>query len=239
MKYVAVLPFVYQPYYDECIKTIKFPIDNLLVIDNTQNNIGIMKAHNHGVSFMREKDADWLIVISAAIRFGEKGGLDFIDLLDQHPDNLMINGAGHCVLDNIPRIMALGWHLTAINRKVFDAVGNWDENFTPYGFDDTDLTIRIQKHFGLDYKNDSFPCDLSHASVSHSIQIANVESPSTPRINYFERKWGKHPGAWQEKGFDRPFNNPDNPLSYWPGPEDPLSIQKNEFITLGGDRNIT
>jgi len=240
ISYVAVLPFVWQPYFDACWATMAPEIKaKTLVIDNTEHNIGIMKAHNHGLEFMKEQGADWLIVMSAALRFGSPGGLDFLQHIEDHPDHLIVNGSGRAVLDGIPRIMALGWHLSAFNKTVFEAVGNWDTNYTPYGFDDTDITVRLRKRFGLDYKNDTYSCDLSHASVSHSIQIAGVESPSTPRMRYFERKWGKHPGEWQKEVWDHPFNDPSKSLSYWPQPEDPLSIQNNEFITLGGDRNPT
>ena len=76
--YVCVLPYAYKPYYDEFIKTCKIPRENILFIDNTTDNIGIMKSHNKGVEFIREKGADWLIVMSACLRFGEAGGMDFI-----------------------------------------------------------------------------------------------------------------------------------------------------------------
>jgi hypothetical protein len=239
MKYVVCVPYVWQPYFDEFIATVKIPHENMLLIDNTDlsTNIGIMRAHNQGIDFMNERGADWLIVMSASLRFGEKGGMDFIELLEKHPEYLVINGAGKWLSDPEQRIMALGWHLTAFRREVFEAVGRWDENFSNYGFDDVDLTMRIQKHFREEYRAQTFVCDLSHASTSHSIQLAGVEAPSTPRIMYFQRKWGKHPGEWQVEGYRSPFSDSTKTLSYWPQPDDPLSIQNNEFIKLGGDVN--
>jgi len=96
VNYVGVLPYAYQPYFDECFKTIRIPHVNMLYIDNTDpaTNYGVMKSHNMGIDFMNKRGADWLIVMSAAIRFGEKGGLDFVQALEDHPDHQVIECAG-------------------------------------------------------------------------------------------------------------------------------------------------
>lgn len=216
MKYVVVAPYAYQPYFDEFKATLKLPADNLLFVNDTTppGAIGIMRAHNMGIDFMRESGAGWLVVMSAGIRFGEKGGLDFIDLLDQHGDLHVINGAG--VNKENGQVMAMGYHLTAFKADVFAAIGRWDENFTPYGFDDIDMMLRMKKYFGNQLKADTFPVDMEHVSRSHSIELAKVESPSAPRIAYFTEKWGRHPGAWQWDGWPYPFNNPEHSLAYWP-----------------------
>lgn len=218
MKYVAVIPYAYQPYYDEFEATLKLPRENCLFIDDTNppGGIGIMKAHNMGIDFMKQKGADWLIVISASIRFGEAGGLDFIDIIEQHQDLHVINGAGKAIIDDKEQVLAMGWHLTAFKADIFYAIGRWDENFTPYGFDDVDLTLRMKKYFGNQFKMDTFICDMEHTTRSHSIQLAGVKAPSEPRIAYFVEKWGRHPGAWQWDGWAYPFNNPENSLAYWP-----------------------
>lgn len=217
MKYVAVVPYVWKPYFDEFLATVKLPRENMLLVDNTINNLGIMKAHNMGIDFMKEKDADWLIVMSAGIRFGEQGGADFIKLLEKHKDCHVINGAGLWFdeAQGVEKMQALGWHLTAFRRDVLDAIGRWDENFTPYGFDDVDITLRMRKAFSDDLKIDTFDTDMRHVSTSHSIQLAGVEAPSAPRIAYFVEKWGRHPGAWQWDGWEHPYNNPEYDIKYW------------------------
>ena len=216
MKYVVVVPFAYRPYFDEFKATLKLPEENCLFIDDTSppGGIGIMKAHNMGIDFARTKDADYLIVMSAGIRFGEPGGLDFIKVIEEHPELLVINGAG--LNRENGEIQAMGYHLTAFKMDVFNAIGRWDENFTPYGFDDIDLMLRMKKYFGNQYKVDTFPVDMEHVSRSHSISLAGVVAPSEPRIVYFTEKWGRHPGAYQWDGWAYPFNNPDHNLSYWP-----------------------
>lgn len=224
--YVAVIPFAYQPYFDEFMATCKIPRENMLCIDNTdlEKNIGIMASHNKGIEFMRERGADWLIVMSAAIRFGEQGGLDFLEILEEKPEYHVIHGASLNVAGGMQanpdggggHNKVFGWHLVAFNKTVFDAIGKWDENFTPYGFDDIDLSLRIRKHFKNTAMWDTFPCDVTDTTMSHSIQLAGVKSPSLPLINYFTEKWGRHPGAWQWDGWEHPFNNPEHSLAYWP-----------------------
>lgn len=220
MKYAVVVPYVYKQYFDEFIETVKIPRENMLLVDNTVHNVGIMAAHNQGIDFARSIGADWLIVMSAGIRFGEKGGLDFVELLEEHKDLHVINGAGLATIDGKEQNIAMGWHLTAFKMDIFAAVGRWDQNFTPYGFDDVDLTLRMKKYFGNEFRMDTFHVDMRHVSSSHSIQIAGVESPSAPRIAYFVEKWGRHPGAWQWDGWAYPFNNPEHSLSYWPDSPD-------------------
>lgn len=216
MTYAVVVPYVLQTYFDEYIATVKIPRENMLLIDNTQENRGIMRSHNMGIDFMKKLGANYLIVMSAGIRFGEAGGLDFLDVVEQHPEDLVINGAGRATIDGQEQVLAMGYHLTAFKREVFDAIGRWDENLTPYGFDDIDMMLRMKKYFGSEYKVATYPVDMEHVSSSHSIQIAGVEAPSAPRIAYFTEKWGRHPGAWQWDGWAYPFNNPDNNLAFWP-----------------------
>lgn len=217
MKWVGVLPYVYDPYFKECIDTMHWDFrKNLITVDNRQDNIGIMASHNKGIDYARQVGADWLVTISAAIRFGEKGGLDFVDILREHNDLHVINGAGKVVLDGKEQNIAMGWHLTAFKMDIFEAIGRWDENFTPYGFDDVDMTLRMKKYFGNIFRMDTFPVDMRHTTRSHSIQLAGVESPSEPRIAYFVNKWGRHPGAWEWDGWANPFHDPTNGLAYWP-----------------------
>lgn len=218
MKYVVVVPYAYQPYFDEFKATLKIPEENCLFVDDTNpvGGIGIMKAHNMGIKFMKERKADWLIVMSASIRFGEKGGLDFLDIIEQHKDLHVINGAGKVTFEGEEeQTIAMGWHLTAFKADIFYAIGKWDENFTPYGFDDVDLTLRMKKYFGNQFRMDTFECDMRHTTRSHSISLAGVVAPSGPRIEYFVNKWGRHPGAWQWDGWAYPFNDETKSLAYW------------------------
>lgn len=235
MRYVVCAPYAYRPYFDEFIKTVKIPAENMLLIDDTTppGGIGIPKAHNMGIKFMKERGADWLIVMSAGIRFGGKGGLDFISAIEGNPDNIIINAAGRWVVDGKEQIIALGWHCSAFNKVIFEAVGGWDPGFTPYSLDDVDFTIRIQKHFGVHYKADTIECDFEHVDTAHSIKLGKVKGTYPPRDSYLQRKWGRNGAEWYKPAYDHPFNDPTKPLSYCPEPDDPLSIWQNEYKTGG------
>lgn len=228
MNYVAVVPYTYKPYFDEFIATCKLPREKMLCIDNTtpEKNVGVMKSHNMGIDFMKEQGADWLIVISPAIRFGEAGGLDFVKILEEHPDYHVIHGASANVEGGKQSDPAggginkvFGWHLMGINKTVFEAIGRYDENFTPYGFDDIDMSLRIRKYFKENTKWETYPCDVTDTRMSHSLHFVPEvvgEADSAPRIAYFVEKWGRHPGAWQWDGWEHPFNNSEHDLKYFP-----------------------
>lgn len=243
---VAVLPFVYRPYYDAFLATSRLaehPEVEFMPVDNTVTNRGIMAAQNEGIRRTFEVDADWMVILSAAIRFGEPGGLDFIDLLFEKDDHYVVHAASNNVAggrqdDGTPGggvNAVFGWHLTAFKREVFENVGTFDENFSPYGLDDVDLSIRIQKHYkgrktadGVAAWN-TYPIEVSDTTMSHSIQLAGVVSPYEPKAAYFTRKWGRTPADWQNPGWDHPFGDESKGLDYWPAPDDPRSIHNNEL----------
>lgn len=238
MSWVGILPYAYEPYFQECVKTMHPDFrNNVIAVDDTnpETRQGIMKIHNQGVGELKKQDADWLVIISAAIRFGEAGGLDFIDQLESHDDHYVIHAASQNVKGGKQQSggggknAVFGWHLTAFNQAVFENVGRWDENFTPYSLDDIDLSIRIQKHYQGQPGWETYPCDVSDTTMSHSINLGGVKATYPPRNSYFKRKWGRDGGAWDVPTYDHPFNDSTKPLSYWPQPDDPLSIDRIEF----------
>jgi hypothetical protein len=237
VSYAVVLPYTYQPYFEACRATMKFNPDRVLVVDNRPpHNIGIMRAHNLGVDFMRDSGADWLIIVSAAVRFGEPGGLDFVDLLAEHDDHYVVHGATANVIGGKQQTEVsggpngvFGWHLTAFRSTLFDRIGVWDENFSPYGLDDIDLSLRIQKEYRGAPGWNTYPCDVTDTTMAHSINLAGIRAPYPPRNAYFTRKWGRDGADWQNDGYEHPFNDPDKPLSWWPTRDDPLSIWSVEY----------
>jgi len=74
---------MYEPYMKDCMATCKIPRENMMLIDNTVINIGFTKAYNIAIDRVLSEDYDWLIGLSAAIRFGKPGGLDFIEALEK------------------------------------------------------------------------------------------------------------------------------------------------------------
>lgn len=216
MKYVACLPFRVQEFRDDFMSGCKL---NIFEIDNTQNNIGIMASHNLGIEKLYEDNAEWLIVFSAAVRFGESGGLDIIEHLSK-TDAQIVEGKP-----------LFGWHLMAFRKDVIDTVGGWDENFTPYGYDDLDYAIRIKKAIpNVKWEKTFF--DVSDTVMGHSINIGGVRSKDNILHQYFYNKWGHYPGGGNptEEYYDTPFNLPDVDIKYCPKEDDLNHVSR---ITAG------
>src|SRR5206468_3952394 len=102
---------------------------HVLVQNNAVENIGVTPSWNKGLQHMYDINADWLILLSAAIRF-KQGGDDLAALLEARNNDL----------DVIESLGVFGWHLIAFNRRLFDKVGNFDENLTNY-FSDLDWSL--------------------------------------------------------------------------------------------------
>lgn len=215
-KYIAVLPWVYKPYRDLFMETCKLEV---LEVDNSVDNLGIMKSHNTAIDKMHEQNADWLIIMSAAIRFGDSGGLDFIDQLNS--DFICIGAADKAQWDGHQQVGIFGWHLMAFSRECIEKVGKWDENFTPYGWDDIDYSIRMQKAFPdpeYSRRTKKVSVDVSDTTMAHSIHLGGVTSDNQHHIQYLYEKWGYVVGGDNrlDRMFNHPFNDSTKPLSYFP-----------------------
>lgn len=205
MKYTVVLPVIYWPAANECRSTMQFPQENILMVDNTHKNLGVSRSWNMGIDKMRADDTSWLIIVSTAIRF-KKGGLDMIDILKQRPEQNVLEA-----------LNVYGWHLIAFNRRLIDRVGKFDENFYPAYFEDLDFSIRIRKTYHLDPPFwDKIDVDVEDTGMGLSIKRGLVDAPADSLIAYFQRKWGRHPGDYQNPEYDHPFNTECNGLDYWP-----------------------
>lgn len=202
MSYVAVMPYRVESWKQACLDTCRF--DDLLLVDNTVTNLGIMRAHNLGIDYMRERDADWLIVMSAAVRFGDPGGLDYVEQLEANTDWSVI-----------PAQKVYGWHLIAFRREVIEAAGRWDENYSPYGYDDVDYSVRIWKALP-DHKEGGVPVDLTDAGMGHSLKLGGVKLDNGRLLRYLVSKWGAPHGQDFSVYWDHPFNDPTNDVGYWP-----------------------
>jgi len=204
--YVCILPSIHEPWTEACLETCKIRVR---VIDNTQHNIGSVKSWNLGIDQMIQENAQWLVVLSAAIRFGPAGGLDFIQALDL---------PGRLVVEASP---VFGWHLIAFHRDLIATVGRFDENFFPYGYDDIDYSYRIQQGYDFEMNKDQWPfwwakvpIQVEDAGMAHSLKLTNrVVGDMAAPLAYYTQKWG---GPKGEERWRRPFGDPSNSIRYWP-----------------------
>lgn len=216
MSYAAVLPIAYEPYGRDCLATIRLDPARVLIVDNTRINRGVMRSHNLGIDLMQQIDADWLIIISAAIRFGAAGGCDFVEQLT----------GGHVIESED----VYGWHLIAFARETIERAGRWDENLWPYGFDDLDYSTRIQRAFQLDTDRPLWtkvPVDATDMGMGHSLKLGQVDAPASPRLSYYCAKWGvtlDTDGGKSEPAYLHPFDDPGRPVTWWPTPPDPRAL---------------
>jgi GT2 family glycosyltransferase len=199
MKYQIVMPFIHRPYMEECLETLRIPRENILMVDNTKENIGVAASWNKGIERMRERGCDWLILLSAAMRFGQPGMLDFIEAISETNDDFLACEPSH------------GWHCIAIRARVFDIVGTFDENFYPIYFEDTDFGYRCQLS-GIICWGSVHGIKLESKGWSHSTKLANVKSDGERLGAFMLKKWG---GTRDHYEFKTPFNDPTRTIKDW------------------------
>ncbi len=202
MTYVAVVPSIYRPYTDECLATCR--LEDVLVVDNTVHNKGVAASWNDGIDHMRARDADWLIVMSASMRFGPPGGLDFVEHLEANPEAHAIAATD----------VKGGWHFIAFSRLALDTCGRFDQNFYPAYYEDIDYGTRLR--FGLEFNHPKVEIEAYCKSVGHGTRLGKVKCDDQPCRQYMLDKWGDI----SNPTWEHPFNNPDFPLTYWPDSAD-------------------
>lgn len=220
MTFVGVLPSVHPPYLDACIATIADPfLAHVVVLDNTTHNLGVAASWNVGVRAMYAQDAEWLVILSAAMRFGDAGGLDFLAHLEAQTGDEWAIEAGPCPTDPT---YGFGWHCIAFPRRTFDRVGLFDENFWPAYYEDLDFGHRIRCASGWEVGQDPMwpkvDVDATLASVAHGHKLGGIAIDPHKLAAYYEAKWGTMPGS-SDRVFSTPFGDPQHGLDYWPAPE--------------------
>lgn len=197
MTFVAVLPGIFDPWTERCIRTMsKELLLSLVVVDNTIENIGVSASWNLGIDRMFDTDADWLVILSAAMRFGTRGGSDFIEEMEKHPDAIAVE-AGH----------GLGWHCIGFPRSTIERVGRFDPVFPAY-FEDIDYGRRVHlawPEIEPPYWVKTSNLDLAFAGFSHGVDLAGVEVDNDVLRRAYIKKWGGDKG---EEEFDRPYDDP-------------------------------
>lgn len=203
--HVLVLPSIYGLWTERCVASMSPELlgTQSLVIDNSEKNLGVARSWNLGVERMYDVGADWLVICSAACRFGVRGGEDLLDALEEHEGALAVEAAH-----------GIGWHLIAIARSTFDAVGRFDENYWPAYMEDIDFGRRV--HCWLGDEPPWWPkvsIDVAIAGFSHGVDLGGAVVHHDRLEKYYRQKWG---GGRGEERYCQPFGNKS--LSYWPEP---------------------
>lgn len=200
-RFVAVLPVIVQEMGDACLDTICPTLrQRTLVVDNTTDNIGVPASWNRGAEYAHEQDADWLIIVSAAVRFGPMGGLDLIAQLSRscHKHEAAVEAGD-----------GMGWHLIAVNMAAFDKVGPFDERFSPAYFEESDWSTRAHILHGWDPAGPwwpKVPVDATLTAVAHGMKSGKVQIDYGAQKAKYVAKWGGEPGheKWKATGYHCP-----------------------------------
>lgn len=216
MTFLAVLPSIWPPYTTACLDTMgPALLSRLLVVDNTDTNRGVAASWNIAARRVLTEQTDWLIVVSAATRFGPPGGDDFLDELDTAEGRWVVESAGQAPV--------VGWHLIAWHRDVLETVGLFDENFWPAYGEDMDYSHRVLT--ADDTRWTTVTVDARIESVNHGAHLAGVTLDHEASQRYLSAKWGDTnayrigPRAWST-----PFGK-NLPLSWWPTPPDRRAVR--------------
>lgn len=192
-----------MPYLKECQESMHPDLlKNMLVVDNTEDNKGAATSYNIGAKRVLEEKLDWLITLSPSTRFGPKGGTDFVNFLERFKSYWVVESA-----------LPVGWHFIAWNRKMFERIGLWDENFWPVYGEDADISYRILtaiEEDGLKEKWAVFPTDAWVTMQGYSAHKGGVKFDQTAIWDYYIKKWGGRSG---HEIYKKPFNN--YPIDWW------------------------
>lgn len=208
MTFLAVLPSIYAPYTEACLASMAGPLrEQTMVVDNTERNRGVAASWNIGVDMVLARRLDWLVIISAAVRFGDPGGLDFLRHLEQYPTAVAVEGG-----------WGLGWHLIAFSHRTLERVGRFDECLFPGWMEDLDMghRIRLAKLHPPNWPK--VDVDAWVQCFAHAERFAGVRADAHALAAYMDRKWGSN------REYEHPFNDPTKDLRWWPTPPDERAL---------------
>lgn len=187
--------------------------DEILAVVANRHNGGVAASWNTGLRKAFAGGAYSATLCSASMRFGPRptgregdvlldGGEALIDIADFCEANTQWPWGFES---------RNGWHLITIGRRLFDEVGEFDENFWPAYYEDNDYIWRarcagILEPVGAprhDRKTPWVPT-LRYPCVGDGLALkSGVEVDLEQLAEYYASKWGGRPGDEQ---WTHPFN---------------------------------
>lgn len=208
MRWLLIVPVVHEPWARACwigLAQANHPEGcQLRLVDNTWENAGVPAAWNQGIDQCERDGHDWLVLCSAAIRWGTPGGSDMHEVLcSTDPDGVWAVEASY-----------VGWHLIAFPMSTLRLVGRFDENFHPAYYEDNDYAYRIRLAEQQLGRREWPSVEIAAASAghAHAVNMGLVRANPGECLAYYERKWGGPPGR---ETFTHPYNDPALAWSDW------------------------
>lgn len=233
MSYKILLPVTNSPELVQD-KLRELPLDRLILVNNFDNqevgllcnqaedngaevyrypkNLGLAASWNLGLRRICRDHDDFVIFLSvSAILDGDRSVKTFVDEIRTYEDRY----GGQC------RYIAshkATLHFFAHTRRSVDIGGEFDENFWPIYFEDTDFSRRsilngVKKEvvwFNLDHLARSREYSLG---VKSDRRLFRLHQMNASRIGeYYTSKWG---GVHLSETFIHPFNDPEIGVNDW------------------------
>lgn len=202
--WLAVVPVISPVEFGLFMADCRWPLENVLIVDNAAvplvddpsahwryhragRNLGVAGSWNLGVRAVLEEELDWLVMASTSFRFGPSGGMDFIEGLE-----------GCAGFDGAQS--RHGWHLVGLPRRVLEIVGEFDENFWPAYFEETDYLYRMGLAGLASPRENDRQWGWIDAEGDYGRQAATLLDGLAPvdlqkSSDYYERKWGGPQGG--------------------------------------------
>lgn len=218
---LVVLPVLTEHPTDTCIASITAP-DNafevdpadVLIIDNSRagfcaerypgfavhrdpdgHNLGVARSWNVGARRVLEEGRDYLVLMSAAMQFGPVLHTTWRRQMETFWGAKVIEADGH------------SWHLIALHRSCFEAVGLFDPNFHPGYFEAIDWCYRLRM---IGWEQGWIRVWVNALSQGVAMHAASLACPAGPLLAYYAEKWG---GPKGEETFVQPYGS--KPLGYF------------------------
>ncbi len=176
-------------------------------------NMGCAAAMNVGINMLDH--LDYVIVMSPSALFANSVQ-DFVDVIEGtekiESNHIYWNPATE---NQQVAGVKTDMHCFAWTKRCFDEVGNYDENFYPVYFDDTDLCRRIDligvtKTYAVGFKR--YSQTLNGACKSNPRIMRHFQENASRIHDYYFAKWGGEPAF---EVFETPFNDPNLTVKDW------------------------
>lgn len=178
-------------------------------------NLGIAKAKESGCDYIGVLNLDTILHEECLNRMVELGETSSPDLVLWSGNDIMDEQGA--VLDKLVRPVELpDFSLFMVRKDFTDVMGNFDENFSPYGDDDWDMVTRIENSYKKCLR-------LLGAYYFHYKQSTAKTDPEWSKMNgqesnrgLFVKKWGNVTNKWgQNAYFKTPYNDPSIGVNEW------------------------
>lgn len=201
--------------------------DQIIELEGRQPQ-GVGKAWNDIISRSLQENCDYTIIFNQDIVIAKTAIDNLVAFAESHKEGnamwTMTESSSLETLNDTSGEDGFYPHFSAymVDKTFKDAIGQFDENFTPAYFEDNDMHARIVKsgkHAACS-KDAKF---FHHGSITlrtDSEYRAGHSGRFITNEMYFRQKWGISPVNGESQMitlyYKTPFNEADKELSYWP-----------------------